>query len=243
LGVLISVPLLAVMLLYFRFVFGFFIRHFERQADQYVFVAQGTGQPLIASFEKIVQLGGGRREEKNWHHFGMGERIENLERCERDRSEIDRHDRRVRFSLAVYFLLIGLSVLGLRQIDTEHLSDGYETKYAEAVLLQKERLEPTNSLWPILLGDLLQSRKLEHKAVAAYERALMLSAENAEVKNNLAWLLLTAQDPSLRDAKRALDLAREAVLLREHGHILDTLATALWANNRVEEALMVERQG
>ena len=242
LGVLVSLPLLAVMLLYFRFVFGFFIRNFERQADQYVFTAQGTGRPLVASFEKIVELGGGRREEKNWHHFGMGERIDFLDRCERDRTEIGRQDRKVRLSLAAYFLLVGLLVLGLRQIDTERLSDGYEARYAEAVLLHKARLDPANSLWPILLGDFLQGRKLERRAVEAYERALHLSPDNAEVNNNLAWLLLTAQDESLRDSKRALELAQTSARLKEHGHILDTLAAAYWANGRIEEALMAERR-
>lgn len=242
LGVLVSLPLLAVMLLYFRFVFGFFIRNFERQADQYVFTAQGTGRPLVASFEKIVELGGGRREEKNWHHFGMGERIDFLDRCERDRTEIGRQDRKVRLSLATYFLLVGLLVLGLRQIDTERLSDGYEARYTEAVLLHKARLDPANSLWPILLGDFLQSRKLERRAVEAYERALHLSPDNAEVNNNLAWLLLTAQDESLRDSKRALELAQASARLKEHGHILDTLAAAYWANGRIAEALMAERR-
>ena len=172
----------------------------------------------------------------------MAERIENLARCERDRTEITRHDRRVWLSLVGYFLIIGLLIMGLSRIDTERLTNGYEIRYAEAVFQHKERLEPTNSLWPILLADFLQSRKLEQKALAAYERALQLSADNPEVKNNLAWLLLTAQDTSLRDARRALKLAREASVLREHGHILDTLATALWANDRVEEALLVERK-
>ena len=230
------------MLMYFRFVFGYFIRNFERQADQFVFAAQGTGRSLVASFEKIVQLGGGRREEKNWHHFGMGERIDFLNRCERDRGEIGRQDRKVRLSLAAYFLLIGLLVLGLRQVNIERLSDGYEARYTEAVLLHKARLEPANSLWPILLGNFLQSRKLEQRAVEAYERAIRLSPDNAEVNNNLAWLLLTAQNESLRNPERALELAEIAVRLKEHGYILDTLAVAYWANNRIEEALLAERR-
>ena len=242
LGVLVSLPLLVVMLMYFRFVFGYFIRNFERQADQFVFAAQSTGRSLVASFEKIVQLGGGRREEKNWHHFGMGERIDFLNRCERDRGEIGRQDRKVRLSLAAYFLLIGLLVLGLRQVNIERLSDGYEARYTEAVLLHKARLEPANSLWPILLGNFLQSRKLEQRAVEAYERAIRLSPDNAEVNNNLAWLLLTAQNESLRNPERALELAEIAVRLKEHGYILDTLAVAYWANNRIEEALLAERR-
>ena len=38
-----TAPVLLLMLVYFRFVFGYFIRNFERQADAYVFRAVGTG--------------------------------------------------------------------------------------------------------------------------------------------------------------------------------------------------------
>ena len=43
-----------------------------------------------------------------------------------------------------------------------------------------------------------------------------------------------------RDADRALTLAVSAALAKEHGHILDTLATAYWANGLIEEALATE---
>lgn len=240
LGVLATAPLLLLMVLYFRFVFGAFIRNFERQADAYVFRALGTGLPLIRAFEKIALLGGGNRDEKNWHHFGIGERIDFLVRCERDRSLVVRHDRKLRFALVGYCLWIGLATFGLSGIDVEKLSEGYETKYAEAVLLQKVRQEPENSLWLLYLGDFLQSRKLERRAVEAYEKALQLTPTSPEINNNLAWLLLTAQEKTLRNPERALALARTAVLLKERGFILDTLATAYWANGLIEEAVALE---
>jgi Zn-dependent protease with chaperone function len=240
LGVLGTAPILVLMLLYFRFVFGYFIRNFERQADAYVFRAMGTSWPLIRSFEKIALLSGGNRDEKNWHHFGIGERIDFLKSCERDRTQIKQHERKLRLSLALYFCCVGLLMLGLHHIDAEKISAGYETKYAEAVLLQKVRQEPENSLWLIYLGDFLQSRKMERKAIDAYEKALQLTPMHADVNNNLAWLLLTAQDKSLRNPERALTLARTALLLKERGHILDTLATAYWANGLIEEAQAAE---
>lgn len=239
-GILITVPLLILMLLYFRFVFGYFIRNFERQADLYVFRVQGTSRPLIASFEKISRLSGSRREEKNWHHFGIGERIDFLQRCEQDRRHIKKHDRKVLLSLTLYGLVIASLVFSLHRTDVERISDGYETKYAEAVLLRKVRQEPDNSLWLIVLGDLLQSRQMEKKAMDAYEQALLLTPMNADLNNNLAWLLLTAQDRNLRDRQRALTLARTAVLGKEHGYVLDTLATAYWANGLLDEALATQ---
>ncbi len=240
LGVLTTAPLLLFMVLYFRFVFGFFIRNFERQADAYVFKALDTSRALIASFEKISLLSGGNREEKNWHHFGIGERIDFLQQCEQDRSLIKKHDRKVHVSLLLYFLGVGLLALALHQVDVSTISAGYETKYTEAVLLQKARQEPKNSLWLIYLGNFLQSRQMEKKAVDAYEKALKLTPMNAEVNNNLAWLLLTAQDKSIRNPERALTLARTAALFQEQGFILDTLALAYWTNGLIDEALATE---
>ena len=123
LGVLATAPLLLLMLIYFRFIFGYFIRNFERQADAYVFRAVGTSWPLINSFEKIARLSGGNRDEKNWHHYGIGERIDFLQRCETDRSQVTRHERKLRQSLLSYFAVIGLIVLGLHQINTGKLSE------------------------------------------------------------------------------------------------------------------------
>ena len=37
-----SVPLLIFMLVYFRFIFGYFIRNFERQADLFSFATMGN---------------------------------------------------------------------------------------------------------------------------------------------------------------------------------------------------------
>ncbi|MDD2462752.1 MAG: M48 family metalloprotease [Desulfobulbus sp.] len=242
LGVLATVPLLALMLVYFRFIFGYFIRNFERQADAYVFHAQGTSWPLINSFEKIASLSGGNRDEKNWHHYGIGERIDYLHLCENDRTQITRHKRKLHRTLLAYFVIIGLLVFGLHHMNTGKLSEEYEAKYAEAVLMQKVRQEPKNSLWLIYLGDFLQSRQMEHKAVEAYERAIKLTPMNAELNNNLAWLLLTTKDPTIRNADRALTLALTAAMINERGHVLDTLATAYWANGMIDKAVETEQR-
>ncbi|NLX18079.1 MAG: M48 family metalloprotease [Desulfobulbus sp.] len=240
LGIAVAVPLLILMLFYFRFVFGYFIRHFERQADAYVFQAMGTGWPLISAFEKIALLSGGNREEKNWHHFGIGERIDFLKRSELERDLVRRHARKLRMALLFYGIGLAAAVIGLQHVDSGKLAEGYEIRYAEAVLLQKARQEPENSLWFLYLGDFLQSRKLEQRAIHAYEEALKLTPMSAEINNNLAWLLLTAQDRALRDPERALALARTAARLKEHGYILDTLATAYWANGLLGQAVSAQ---
>ena len=97
-------------------------------------------------------------------------------------------------------------------------------------------------MWQRLIGDLMVSRKMEQKALVAYEKAFGLEPANPEIMNNLAWLLLTSEDLSLRDPGKALTLARAAASLQPKGYILDTLATAYWANGLVEEAVETERQ-
>lgn len=237
-----SVPLLLFMLLYFRFIFGYFIRNFERQADLFSLASIGNGEALVSAFEKIAVMSGNIRDQRNWHHFGIGERIDCLVQAEQQPERIEVHNRKVRYSLFGYVAVIVLAIILVRQIPTESLAREYQENFAEAVLMQKARQEPDRALWQRLIGDLMQNRKLEEKALAAYEQAFKLEPTNPEVLNNYAWLLLTSENLELRDPLSALTLARSAAALQPKGYILDTLATAYWANGLVEQAIQTERQ-
>src|SRR5260370_15164544 len=48
------------------------------------------------------------------------------------------------------------------------------------------------------------------EAIAEYERAVQLRPESAVILSNLAWMLATCADPSLRNGTRALELAQRA---------------------------------
>jgi Flp pilus assembly protein TadD len=66
------------------------------------------------------------------------------------------------------------------------------------------------------------------EAIAQYSQALQLSPGDDDAANNLAWLLATCSDRSLRNGGRAVALARQA---SEHSHgqnpvVLGTLAAA-----------------
>jgi Zn-dependent protease with chaperone function len=237
-----AVPLLLFMLIYFRVIFGYFIRNFERQADLFSLQTMGNGNALVSAFEKIAVLSGNIRDQHNWHHFGIGERIDCLEHAEREPEQIVRHNRKVRYSLLAYSTILVLTIVLVRQIPTEALAQRYQENFAEAVLLQKVKQEPERALWQRLIGDLMLIRKMEEKALAAYEKAYALEPVNPEIMNNLAWLLLTSEDLTLRDPQKALTLARGAATLQPKGHVLDTLATAYWANDLVEEAVRTEKQ-
>lgn len=229
--------LLAVMLIYFRYVFGFFMRNFERQADIHALTAMGTASPLIRVFEKIALLSGRIRDLPSWHHFGIGERINFLERCAENPGAMASHQRKVFLALFIYSLVLVAGAITLWQLPDDFSAESGAGRFVETLLVQKTREEPDNALWRHMLGDLHHNRKQYEDALAAYQQALVLAPENAEVMNNMAWLLLTAEQTDLRDPILALALAEQAASLQKSAHILDTLATAYWANARPQEAL------
>ncbi len=237
-----AVPLLIFMLVYFRFIFGYFIRNFERQADLYSLASIGDSRAMVSAFEKIAALSGNIRDQPNWHHFSIGERIDCLKRGEKEPERIDRHNKKVRNSLLAYLVIVALTAFLVRQISTESFVLQYQENFAEAFLLQKIKQEPDRVIWQRLTGDLMLTRKMEKRALRAYEIAYSMEPLNPEVMNNLAWLLLTSEDPAIRDPLKALTLARGAVALHPRGYILDTLATAYWANGLLEEAVLAEEQ-
>jgi Zn-dependent protease with chaperone function len=242
LAVVAAGSLLLFLLIYFRFIFGYFVRNFERQADLFTLAAIGSGKALVSAFEKIATLSGNLREERNWHHFGIGERIDCLLSAEKDPGFIKRHNRKVRLSLLAYVMVVLLAAVLVRQVPKEELSLRYQENFAETVLLQKVKQEPDRALWQRLIGDLMMTRKMDERALAAYEKAYSLDPTNAEIMNNLAWLLLTSERLNLRDPLKALTLARAAATLHPKGYILDTLATAYWANGLLAEAVRAEQQ-
>lgn len=238
-----GIPLLILLLVYFRFIFGYFIRNFERQADMYAFKALGSSRGLISAFQKILIVSGQKADKPNWHHFGVGERIACLESCEQNPSRVQNQDRKVRRSLIAYIMILAVCLVATDRIPSDQLARTYESRYIESVLMPNIKGIENEAEWFRLLGDLLQGRGgLDDKALDAYSNSLRLEPENYEALNNLAWLLLTSQDPDLRDPSWALDLAHSAAARAPLPHVLDTLATAYWANGDAENAVITENR-
>ena len=64
------------------------------------------------------------------------------------------------------------------------------------------------------------------EAIREYRRVIDRDPHSAGSCNNLAWLLVTAKDPAVRDGRRALAYAKEAVKRADSPAWLDTLAAA-----------------
>jgi len=77
------------------------------------------------------------------------------------------------------------------------------------------------------------------EAVEAYEAVLETAPGYYKALNNLAYLLAAAPSSVVRDPDRALELARRALAARggDDPAVLDTLAAALAASGRFEEAV------
>ncbi len=231
-----TVPLFFIMIVYFRYVFGFFMRNFERQADLYVFKAIGNSDSLIRSFEKIGRLTG-KRDAPSWHHFGIGQRIDFLRKCSQNKSLIRRHHVKVYVSLLLYVLTLAGGAGLIRTMPLDPFDSRTEANFAEAIIKQRIMQEPDNALWLRLLGDLNQERKMDVEALAAYSKGLAIEPSNPEIMNNYAWVLLVSENKMLRDPEKALSLALAASARRSTGYILDTLAVAYWANGSIKEAV------
>ena len=89
------------------------------------------------------------------------------------------------------------------------------------------------------LGLALQSRDRFAGAVAQLQKVLELDPKHIPAQNNLAWLLATCPDNSVRNGQKAVALARQAVQLSGGNipEILDTLAAAYAEAGSFSEAV------
>ena len=71
-------PVVMLMVLYFRFIFGYFLRNSERQADLYAMELMGDPQLLISSLEKIAFRSGRIEDLPSWHHYSIRQRVQFL---------------------------------------------------------------------------------------------------------------------------------------------------------------------
>ena len=154
-----SVVIICVFLIYFRFIFGFFMRNFERQADTYVYALFDSAKPLITTLEKIAATSGQSADRPNWHHFSIRERIDYLNRCESDSSWIARHDLKVKKSIGVYLaILLILGVVGY-QLNLGSFGDKLSNHFFEKVILRELEESPKNPNLYSLLGDIYYNSK------------------------------------------------------------------------------------
>jgi tetratricopeptide (TPR) repeat protein len=118
------------------------------------------------------------------------------------------------------------------------------TDEAIADLEKTLQIQPNDADAHTGLGNALLRKGSLHEAIAQYEKALALAPEDPHSRNNIAWLLATASDASIRDGGKAVGFAQEAVQLSggREPRFLRTLAAAYAESGRFSEALAVAQQ-
>ena len=230
----ISIPMLVTLVVYFRYVMGFFMRNFERQADLYSAELMGTPVYTIDSLEKIAQWSGNSRDVPSWHHFSIRERVECLKKMSTDWSLPRRHNRFVFISFLVYLLCVGglsyeLNFSGA----TNRFSYGFLVKVIERNISK----DPSNVAAWEALAMLYHNQGQIKKAEFAYRRVLLIQPDNSVALNNLAWILATDPHSTQKQKQEALLMAKRAVQKEKNSTYLDTLAEAYFVNGYLKLAV------
>lgn len=241
-SVFFSLVVIITFLVYFRFIFGYFMRNFERQADCYVYTLFNSSFPLITTLKKIAVTSGQSPDKPNWHHFSIAERIQYLKKCEQDQIWVKRQDKKIKKSIAVY--LAGLFFVGAIGFALNFSEAGkrININFFEKVILREIEKEPRNANLYRMLGDIYFSRKNCEGAKNAYETSIYIDPDNPQVLNNLAWLYATCENERFRNHPRALTLAKKAVSLDQASYILDTLAESYYVNGMYDEAVAIAKR-
>ena len=221
-----------ILVLFFRFVFGYFMRNFERQADMYCFECGVNPEWLIRSFIKLGFHLGDDGKKSNWHHYNITQRIEFLRECMTNPITIKRHQNKLRRSLTLFVAV--MIIIGIVSISSPDFLN-YNT-LVERVLADRLQQNPDDPALLDSMGQLYFQVGKWKESKEAFERSLKLDAKQPDVINNLAWLLLTCPDKNYLNPKRALQLAKDAAQLKQTCHIMDTLAEAYFQNDMYKEA-------
>jgi len=221
-------------ILYIRFVLGYFMRNFERQADVYCFECGVDPNFLVSSFEKLGGYLGDDGTKSNWHHYNITERIEFLKKCQDSPGESRKHTRKVNRSLALFILILVL----IGSWVAYNPADAYLVNAVEMDYLAKIKAKPRSAVLYAQLGTFYSQYNRWKESKVALEKSIELDYEQPDILNELAWMYLTCPDPEILDPQRALELSLDAVNLDEEPHIYDTLAEAYFQNGLYKEAFV-----
>jgi Zn-dependent protease with chaperone function len=237
-----SIPVVILMVLYFRFIFGFFMRNSERQADVYALELLGHPVTLVSSLHKLAVASGHIHDLPSWHHYSIRERMTFLMECSRDPSIIRNHHRKLYGAATLFLLLvIALTVGGVQFKHTTTARAWQHEVIARMlehqILARPESMELAGGAELFgFLGSVLLERGRYVEAQDYLQRAVEKEPNDPQLLNNLAWLYATSPEP-YRAPEKALELALKAASLKREPYILDTLAEAYYANGRYGEAL------
>lgn len=235
--VVIMLPMLVWLVVYFRFVFGFFMRNFERQADLFAAALVGA-EPLIRAFNRIAAVSGMNPKTPSWHHFSIYRRVRTLTRFSVDPELIKRHAVMLKRSMIAYAGLIALVIIiGW----PSGLFSNLGAVSLEKALTELDEFIQTHPGDPapfLYKAQILLRLDRQKEALAAYNQAIHRDPNNAAALNDSAWIMV-AGPKELHDYPTALRRAQKAAAITPDAAILDTLAEACFKNGLIDQAVAV----
>lgn len=232
-----AIPMLVVLILYLRFVLGFFMRHLERQADFFALDFMHNPAPLADALERIAQLSGNVRKQPSWHHFSIAQRSQAL--YEAPVGSAARKQGKF-LTYAALGLALMIVLMGAGNWYLQHKNISEEIRQATLTRMQEN---PDNYMAQYLLAHQQWTAGHQEQAIKMLKEIEREQPGNPVILNDLAWLLLTAQDTDLQEPDLALALARRAIEVNPSSAAFwDTLALACYVNNDYIGALNSARQ-
>jgi len=239
---IVSIGAIFIFIVYFRYIFGYFMRNFERQADAHIYTLFSSAKALISTLKKIAVTSRLPPDKPNWHHFSITQRVNFLMQCENDSTKIGQHDQKLRKSLIVYFIsLIVISVIGY-SLSYGETGKRLNHRFIEKIILSELEKTPESGHRYAILGDWYLHKKDYAATIEAYKEAIIRNPDSAYVLNNLAWIYATCDNKQLRNPEKAIHLALKAVRLNPAPHILDTLAESYFINGMSDDAIQTARR-
>jgi len=113
-------------------------------------------------------------------------------------------------------------------------------QYRKLLELQPDNIEVHN-----IVGTVLIQQGRIREGVEEWQKVLAIQPDNGNAMSNLAWVLATSPDESLRDGAKAVQLAEQALHI-SGGRIpiiFRTLAAAYAESGRFSEAIQTAQQG
>jgi Flp pilus assembly protein TadD len=106
-------------------------------------------------------------------------------------------------------------------------------------------IEPGNVEARNTLGTALIQQGRVSEAIVQWREALAVQPDNGNAASNLAWVLATCPEDSIRDGTRAVELAEKAMRLSggKIAMIYKVLAAAYAENGRFSDAIDTARRG
>lgn len=235
-------PMGILLVLYFRFLMGYFMRNFERQADLSVFESQGHPWNLINALEKVAILAGDIRNQPNWHHFSIAERVNFLDEVALRPIVRDEYEKKLLLNKGLFIGIASLLIIIPSLMPIQSWKNSANNNLTQLYI---EQLTSNGEQRPelyVIMGQIFAQKKEYANAVNAYKQALDLAPENPDILNNIAWIYATSDDPEFQKPKEALMFASMAANLKPAGYILDTLAESFFINGYREKAIATEEE-